>query len=84
MKLGTVCAYIYKADIYCPGCIPYILTANPVFQELPTEEILHRMALDFGIDRLDENTFDSDEFPKVVFGDFLTKDDSCARCGEQL
>lgn len=36
------------------------------------------------MDRYDERTFDSDDFPKVVFRDQLSDGDTCGTCGEAL
>ena len=69
----------YKADIYCPACIVSVLPTGEggAFDgwalapgvRMATEENLDEIASAFGIDRGDERTFDSGEFPKVVFRD---------------
>jgi hypothetical protein len=49
-----------------------------------TEEALDFLAQRRGIDRYDEHTFDSGDFPKVIFRDQVTDDDVCGVCGEKL
>ena len=36
------------------------------------------------IDRDDDTTYDSSEFPKPVFLDWLATDDTCTRCRKPL
>lgn len=91
----TVCGYTYQADIYCPEhvCEAVALDARR-FGVVPgrmdyedAEDYLKRMAPMYGIkDRTDEYTFDSDQFPKVIFlGHACDMDhDYCAACGDDL
>ena len=79
MHSWTVVGYAYKADIYCPACvIEEVLTDNDLDESLLTgwsaEHNLHIMAAVLGFtdnedDTPDEATYDSDEFPKVIFAD---------------
>jgi hypothetical protein len=93
----TIVGYMYSADIYCPGCI---LAALPTAQggqfdgwkdlsNQPVETSLDELAAAFGFDRHDEYSYDSDEFPKVVFAGQVHDgccelcehdDDHCERC----
>ncbi len=94
MTYLTISAYIYRADVFCPACIVGQLRVGPgqdfdgwALAEgvtLSVESNLDEIAAAFGIDRYDEVSYDSDYFPKVVFG--LELDDSCAcgSCGEAL
>jgi len=79
-----IVGYTYRADVYCPRCIVGKLIAN--FSDIAEYR---------GINRMDESTFDSGEFPKVVFRDMLVADDGdwadgepntdrCGSCGEVL
>jgi hypothetical protein len=47
------------------------------------EPMLDRVAYVWGIDREDESSYDSGEFPKVVFRD-MTDDDTCGSRGRTL
>lgn len=80
-KATDIVAYTYNADIYCPACI---LQAMGVLQPNGTTEwALDSLALDRGIDRYDERTFDSGDFPKVVFASDL-EGELCGMCGEAI
>ena len=71
MSFDTVVAYTFKADIYCPACIVRSfknVAPDHVVDDLNyAEEILAAAATIIGLDRLDEHTFDSDDFPKACF-----------------
>ena len=90
-----VVGYTFNAATYCPGCIidtlptgkgevfdgwAYASGADPV----GTEDNLDEIVAVFGIDRQDEQSYDSDTFPKVVFRDHLDDDERCDSCGETL
>ena len=91
-----IAAYTFMADLYCSQCINVVVENDIRFDGwqlspaqglrpiMNTEANLEEIALAFGIDRQDETTFDSDEFPKVVFAYMLTEDDCCGECGENL
>jgi hypothetical protein len=49
---------------------------------MPTDDVLEQCAL--AIDRDDDTAYDTSEFPRPVFLDWLTPDDTCARCHEPL
>lgn len=81
-----IIGYQYRADVYCPSCIIDALPTGEgeafdgwrdVSGTMSTEENLSEIAQAFGIDRQDEHTYDSDDFPKVIFAD----DDLIADCG---
>ena len=82
----TVVGYVYKADIYCPQHAVERLCKD-VGAEPPTgstyEEELDVIAENLGIDRYDEHTYDSDNFPKVIFAD-QAEEDACCICHERL
>jgi len=79
-----VTAYTYKADIYCVDCIIEAMLmereATPAARDMPVESALDQIAEANAIDRYDESTFDSYEFPKVVFSDQL-HGEHCGGCG---
>lgn len=93
MKLDTICAYVFRADLFCVPCITFEIAKDidvPGLKDkvldpnIRSEEALDILALEMGIDRHAEYEYDSGEFPKIAFGEFVTEDDNCARCGERL
>lgn len=82
-----IVAYDYAADRYCPSCIIDVLTADGgpfdgwalgFSVRMEVEQNLDEIADAFGINRGDERTFDSGDFPKVVFADNVEEDEFCA------
>lgn len=94
MHATTIIGYIYRADIYCTRCIIEQLPTGDgeAFDgwaladdiAMSTEDNLNEIAAAFGIDRWDETSFDSDEFPKVIFASMADGDEFCGSCGELL
>lgn len=77
-----IVAYQYKGELWAPEYIVGQLTTNPGHvrhgefpSATPVEPHLTLLARIKGIDRDDESTYDSDEFPKVVFRDQLDGDE---------
>ena len=58
--------------------------ASPAARDMPTEDVLDQCAGASAIDRDDEHSFDSDEFPKVVFLHQLDNATTCDRCRSEL
>lgn len=81
MSVVQVVAYIFQADLWCPVCV---VGATGGGSGVDAEGHLDRLASGRGVDRGDERTFDSDQFPKVVFGCQLEDGDRCGSCGEVL
>lgn len=89
-----IVGYQYRADFYCPACIIDQLPTgeDEAFDgwalapgvRMTTEANLDEIAQAFGIDRGNEASFDSGDFPKVVFLDMAEHDDRCAACGREL
>ena len=46
-----------------------------------SEALLNKLAELWGFERENEYSFDSDDFPKVVFMDFLDDREYCGKCG---
>jgi hypothetical protein len=82
--------YTFQADTYCGPCV---IDALPTGEDqpfdgwalgeginMPVDDNLNELAYAFGIDRDDETTFDSEDFPKVI----LTGMDVCCACGGEL
>lgn len=90
MHATDIVAYTYRADIYCPVCmvrsaIDTLNDGEPCgWGQLDPEHCLTELASKLGIDREDERSFDSDDFPKVVFGSQIEENERCGRCGEVI
>lgn len=75
MHAATIIGYTYRAENYTPSGVLEALYSDqfdgwrpvggPVFNTVERE--LDELANVSGIDRMDEYTFDSDDFPKVIF-----------------
>lgn len=78
-------AYIFKSDIYCPDHIVEQIDGEAPVEDIAgaVEEKLDYIAGMLGIDREDEATFDSGDFPKCAFRSELYNDAHCA-CGHRL
>lgn len=95
LKADAIVGYTYAAETYCPECVTLELVSDEhnsradSFNDASryydtTEANLDRMAAAFGIDRQLERTYDSDEFPKVIFSVQVESDEFCGRCHESL
>ena len=84
-----IAGYVYRAEMLCPSCTVKKLRDGIAgygpfeWDRADVEAVLDSVATANGIDRYDESTYDSDEFPKVVFG-FQTDGDTCDGCGEGI
>jgi hypothetical protein len=84
MRTDTVVGYTFNADQYHPWCIAEKL-APEATTEYGNEVALDRLAAELGIDRNDEQSYDSGDFPKVIFADQAESDEElCGGCGEAL
>lgn len=80
-----IVAYSYRADIYCPLCILSMCNEPSEFEEYRDVECaLADYALILGIDRYDEYSYDSGDFPKVVFRDSVEDPEYCGHCHEAI
>lgn len=87
MARDTIAGYTYRADVFCPVCVVAQLPADvlsPAAFSMPTEDVLNQVAAYMTVDRFDEYSFDSDEFPKVIFAVQLDDTELCGNCGEGL
>ncbi len=72
--MSYVVGYTYQADNYCDECmrkraLPMLATngiATMYGDAGQTEDILDEWAMSTGLDRADETSFDSGDFPKVI------------------
>lgn len=88
--------YVYQADIYCPDHIVGQIDGQADVDTHEVESKLDYLATMFGVDRYDESSYDSGDFPKIYVGtphDGCSVDngyepgqcgDRCATCGEPL
>lgn len=81
--------YTFKAENYCPDCI--IPAMSGVKEDIgyvwSVEGVLDQIAGFIRVDRQDENTFDSGDFPKVITEQILSADGGksrCSNCNERL
>lgn len=81
MKSWTIVAYTYQAANMCPACIHRIFMGD---DESTTEVVLDGSARYLGVNREDETSFDSGDFPKVVFADQVESNEACDACGELI
>lgn len=89
-----IVGYTYAADTYCPNCIIDALPTGKGEKfdgwglakgvTMSAEQNLSEMAPPFCIDRMDEFSFDSNDFPKVIFRDAVVSGEECANCAWPL
>lgn len=100
MTATDIVAYTYQAETLCPSCTASALSIPfDVIDESGTIGAIEMLGIAMGIDVMDERSFDSGDFPKVVFADqfepcgdcdaCLENDPKCAdqlcfHCGEEL
>lgn len=94
MKGDAIVGYTYRAENLCPSCTIGALPTGPdeAFDgwrdvsnpPMSAEENLAGIAEAFGIDRTDERSFDSGDFPKVIFASSVEDDERCMTCDEPL
>lgn len=91
VKSYAIVAYQFQASLYCPGCIGDVLASDARYDgwklaagvRMDAESDLNEIAHAFGINRQDETSFDSSDFPKVVFADQVDGE-TCEACGGEL
>jgi hypothetical protein len=94
LKAFDIVGYTFKANQYHPHCILDQLPTGPgeafdgwddVTGKMTAEENLHELAAAFQIDRENEHSFDSDDFPKVIFASQVEdSSEVCGGCGRPL
>lgn len=88
MKAWTVVGYQFRAAEYCPEHGVKALLAHEGLEghglSYIPEEALDLMARFRGLERMDEATFDSDDFPKVIFASDTEGESHCETCGAEL
>jgi hypothetical protein len=89
LKAHTIVGYTYNAETVCPDCmhdesLRLFRKAGGKVESISTEVNLDSAATYMGIDRYDERTFDTDDFPKVIFASQVEDDERCGHCGDSL
>lgn len=81
-----IVGYDFNGYSYCAGsCVILAMGENPGAAHPSTESELDAFAEAQGIDRMDERSFDQEEFPKVIFGSHVeSSDERCEGCGDSL
>lgn len=79
-----IAGYAYQAETLCPTCTVLSVTGAGYPTKSTYEATLDDAAQRLGIDRYDERTFDSDDFPKVIFAIGVAADETCDRCARPL
>lgn len=90
MTSGQVVAYTYQAENLCPDCTKGKVysthrdSLSPAAADLEAEVLLDQLAEYLMLDREDEHTFDSDDFPKVILSVQVDESEDCDECGEGI
>lgn len=73
MSNADIAGYTYNAENWTPVALIEALVAagelSPAARDMSAEDVLDQHAGALAIDRSDERSFDSSEFPKVIFWD---------------
>ena len=89
-----ITGYTFAADTYCPDCVlsalPEHYTDGMAGDTLSAtgpvnvEGALWDIAANGGVNREDEYSFDSDEFPKVILPGMAEETTTCGQCGARI
>ena len=82
MSSTDIVGYSFQADIYCPTCTVEVMTGEASAND--AEKTLDYLADQVSLNRYDEQSFDSWDFPKVIFADQVEDTDRCAGCNEEV
>lgn len=92
MNAADIIGYTFQAANYCPRCIGNIVAADQRYSgwalcggvQMNAEDDLDEIASAFSIDRMDERSYDSSAFPKVIFANQYEEGDYCDECHASL
>ena len=83
-----IVGYTFRAENYCPDCLIERMVdqghLSPAAREMAAEVALDQHAEANAIDRDDEWSFDTDDFPKVIFRSHPDEVEGCGGCGTEL
>jgi len=88
-ELDAIVGYTYNTDQYCPPCTAYVFGADTE-SVAEVEAVLDSAAHAMGIDRADEDSYDSAEFPKIITEQMAEHDYGygadmgCGRCHQPI
>lgn len=81
-KSDAIVGYDFNGDTYCPThMIEELINrgmASPAARDMLEEDVLDQIAGANGIDRQDEHSFDSNDFPKVILSVQVDEPEECA------
>ena len=92
-KAWDIVAYNFQADVWCPGCMrEYAIewvnsligstSWNP--EGMDVEDVIKKWADEIGLDYGDESSYDSGDFPKVVFYYMVEDTEHCGQCHSEI
>lgn len=88
MNACTIVGYTYRGAEWHQECMIRTLVdlreLSPAAIDMKPEDVLNQHAAACAIDREDESSFDSDDFPKVIFADDVEPLDICDRCSAHI
>lgn len=88
MKSYAIVGYTFNTENYCTEDIREMFVTSAGFTApafATTEDVLDSVATNMGIDRSDESSYDSSDFPKVIFASQIESDEEyCGNCHESL
>ena len=90
-----IVGYSYQADTYCPTCTTAMVRRNaalplsfwnaaPANADIETTLDYYATHVIPDADRYDETTFDTEDFPKVIFSSQVESPEHCGACHEEL
>lgn len=90
--IREIVGYTFKTDTLCVDCAREIAVAGTLRAGSATmwsdcgttEQIMAEWASLIGIDRMEEHTYDSSEFPKAILHYQVEGVARCDKCGMQL
>ena len=84
MASDTIVGYTFNAENLCPSCTAIAVGVDHrISYEIPG--LIDEAGRKAGINVADERTFDSSEWPKVIFECRVESDEErCGRCNESL
>lgn len=84
MASDTIVGYTYDADTLCPVCTAVAVGVD--YEAGPRiPDLIDRAGREAGIDVDNERTFDSSEWPKVIFESSVEgPEERCGSCHESL
>lgn len=97
-KATDIVGYTYAADTYCtdvcvigamgPSAGRDLLSVGWKVADIGTrgelEDALTALSVARGVDRFTESSYDSGDFPKVIFSSQIDFPEYCATCGTEL